>query len=112
MSVDIEGILKRYSDKVEKGEKVDDSVYEFWIKGCPINPLRIKVERTSPADDPRGPYTGVANYGIKNPSQFGPYWSIWPRPTVQEAVEEALRGFLMYYDPKQAEQTKYELKDW
>src|SRR2546427_12753017 len=112
MSVDIGQIMKRYSDKVEKGQQVGKNVWEFWIRNCPNNPLKIKVVRARPADA-RGKFEGIANYGIKSSSQVGPYWSVYPRTTEQEAVEEALRGFLMYYDPKQAQDTKYEpWKDW
>ena len=112
MDVNIDHVKKRFGDLVEKGHKVADNVWEFWVESCPVNPIKVKVERTSPGGDPRGSYTGVANYGIQNPSQFGPYRSIYPRPTAQDAVEEALGGFLMYYDPKQARQIKYELMDF
>lgn len=111
MSLDIVRIRK-YFENVQDVHELGGNKWEFRIKDCPVT-LKVKVVRTSPADDPRGPYTGIANYGIKSPSQFRAYRSIWPRQTVQEAVEEALRGFLMWYDPKQAQQTKYELwEDW
>jgi len=29
------------------------------------------------------------------------------RDTVKDALEDALRGFLMWYDPEEAEETRY-----
>jgi len=34
-------------------------------------------------------------------------------PSIEEALNEALRGFLMWYSPEEAEETEYHpVKDW
>jgi len=58
-------------------------------------------------------YIGIANYRIKNPRQSDPYMSIYPKYTVKEALEDAQRGFLMWYMPEDVEETVFEpVDDW
>lgn len=77
--------------------------WEIRIDGCPIDRLRVKVIRLG-----RNSYLGKANYAIQNPTQLEPYRSIHnPHKTVQEALEDAIQGFMGFYDPKMKEKTKY-----
>ncbi|KPV62763.1 MAG: hypothetical protein AOA66_1219 [Candidatus Bathyarchaeota archaeon BA2] len=56
---------------------------------------------------------GIANYAIQGPKQVSPYKSLRICDTVQEALEDALPGFLAFWDPKYANQTRFELdEDW
>ena len=56
---------------------------------------------------------GLANLRIKNPDQAGPYRSLHPRESVQDAIRDALSGFLMYWNPEQADETTLvDVKDW
>jgi len=58
-------------------------------------------------------YIGIANYKIKSPRQNSPYMSIYSKDTVKEALEDALRGFLMWYTPEDVEETVFEpVDDW
>ena len=42
-----------------------------------------------------------------------PYMSIYPKDTVKEALEDALKGFLMWYAPEYVEETMFEpVDDW
>ena len=75
----------------------------FHIDRCPVT-LKIKVVKTTRPPDM---YIGIANYKIQSPRQDGPYMSIYPKDTVKEALEDALRGFLIWYSPEEAEKTKY-----
>ena len=53
-------------------------------------------------------YIGIANYKIKSPRQNSPYMSIYSKDTVEEALEDALRGFLMGYTSEDVEETVFE----
>jgi len=102
MHIDENRIRKQYNKLIGMINEVVGE-WEIWIEGCPINPLRVKVVRIR-----RGSYLGEANYLIQNPTQFEPYRSVhYPHKTVQEALEEAIKGFMTFYDPKTKEQTKY-----
>ena len=92
-------------------EEVEEVVGEwrFFIERCPVI-LKIKVMKTTAVP---GMYTGLANYMIQSPRQGGPYRSVYFKDTAKEALEDALRGFLAYYDPEKAEETRYvPVKDW
>lgn len=103
--VDLDAILGRYEEIFEVEEEV--GVWNFHIKDCPIE-LKIKVVRI----EPQGKFMGIANYG-KGPSQADPYLSLRLCDTVQEALEDALRGFLMFWDPKDADKTSFKpTEDW
>jgi len=62
------------------------------------------VRTTTPPDM----YIGIANYKIKSPRQNSPYMSIYSKDTVEEALEDALRGFLMGYTSEDVEETVFE----
>jgi len=95
-------------EHVLEGEEVVGE-WAFHIQGCPII-LRIKVVRTT---NPPDMYIGIANYWNKSPRQNGPNISIYPKDTVKEALEDALRGFLMWYKPEDVEETVFEpVDDW
>jgi len=98
--VNIEDICEK--KHVEEVEEVVGE-WRFFIERCPVI-LKIKVVKTTAV---LGMYTGLANYMIQSPRQDGPYMSIYPKDTVKEALEDALRGFLMWYDPEKAEETRY-----
>jgi len=82
-------------------------IWEIWIKDCPVK-LKIKVVKSS---HPEVPYQGVANYLIQGPDQAGPYRSLQFQPTVQKALEDALKGFLAFYKSDKIEETKFKLDD-
>ncbi|HDI74212.1 MAG TPA: hypothetical protein ENF57_04335, partial [Candidatus Korarchaeota archaeon] len=98
-SVDIESIRETYNHILEAEKVVGEWI--FHIDRCPIT-LKIKVVKFI-AGPNRGKYMGIANYQIQSPRQAGPYISLTLKDTVQEALEDALRGFLMWYDPEEAE---------
>jgi len=107
MSVDIQDVLKKYSKVEEINEIV--GVWEIWIKECPVK-LKIKVIRLAPLSSDV-PYMGSANYLIQNPTQGDPYKSLHNCSTVQEALEDALRGFLTFYKSELIDRTKFVLDD-
>ncbi len=103
--VDRNRILERYKDIYEFIEVV--GVWEFNIEDCPIT-LKIKVKKIAPQT-----YYGVANYKIKNPEQATPYMSMKNQKSVQEALEDALSGFMLYWNPKWKNQTEFVLvENW
>ncbi len=75
-------------------------VWEFYIESCPKK-LKIKVLKL-----PNGKYEGVANYKILNPriQQADPYIGRHIRETVEEAIRDALYGFLTYWKPEHADE--------
>ena len=106
--VDIQSITEKYSNVMGVNEVV--GVWEIWVKECPID-LKIKVVRTSSLDFDF-PYMGVANYSIQNPKEE-PFKSVHSCKTIQEAFEDALKGFLELYNPELIGKTKFILeKDW
>lgn len=103
--IDRNRILKHYEDVYEFSEVV--GVWEIAIQECPIK-LKIKVLKIAP-----NKYMGIANYGIKGPKQISPYWSMKAQDSVQEALEDALSGFLSCWDPKLKDETEFVLlKEW
>lgn len=104
--VDRNRILKRYKGVVYEFIEVV-GIWEFNIEECPIT-LKIKVKKFAPQT-----YYGVANYAIKNPKQATPYRSMKSKKSVQEALEDALDGFLSFWNPKWKDQTEFVLdKEW
>jgi hypothetical protein len=75
-------------------------LWEFRIEGM-SEPLQVKVQRYFD-----GSYVGSTNFAIKNPYQAAPYQSLAKKASVQEAVEDALDGFLLYWHPKDADKTE------
>lgn len=76
--------------------------WEFWIAGCPVNPIEVKVWK-----DQSGLFIGLTNYLIKNPDQASAYRSMQPVDTVQDAIIMAISGFLAYYKPEQKFSTEF-----
>lgn len=107
-NVDLNKILGNYKHKgvFEIEEKVGE--WTFHITDLPVT-LKIKVIRVTSA----GKFMGIANYSIQGPGQATPYKSIWQCDTLEDALIDALKGFLMWWNPKKAKQTKFVLdKDW
>jgi len=101
--VDIDLLCETHRHVFEVEEVVGEWI--FHIDRCPVT-LKIKVVKTTAGPYP-GMYMGIANYQIQSPQQAGPYMSLTFRDTVKEALEDALRGFLMWYNPEEAEETKF-----
>lgn len=98
----------KFSQVTEINEVV--GVVEVIITDCPVK-LKIKVLKVSHL--PQAPYMGIANYGIKNPTQSDSYSSIHNCKTAQEAFEDALTGFLVYFKPELVKDTEFDLdEDW
>ncbi len=106
--VDAKELIEKYRDfGVQEVEEVV-GIWEFYISGCPVK-LKIKVVKV----EPQGKYMGIANYEIKAPHQATPYRSIRLCDSVQEALEDALKGFLSYWNPLNADKIEFKLdKDW
>jgi len=108
LSVDLRRITQKF-DNVDEVSEVAE-IFEVHINEFPHNPLKIKVLRGVSAEVP---FLGIANYSIKNPDQAGPYRSINNCETIQKAVEDAISGFLTYFDTSRIEQTEFILdNDW
>lgn len=84
-------------------------IWEIVIDGCPVNPIKVKVVRIYHLE--RRPYMGIANYSIQNPHQASPYRSLHFFETPQEALEDAINGFLMFYKPELKENTNFVLDE-
>ena len=105
--VDIHLLCEEYEHVEEVEEVVGE--WAFHVDKCPII-LKIKVVKTA---QPPDMYVGLANYMIQSPNQGAPYMSIRPKDTVKEALQDALRGFLKWYNPEEAEKTRYvPYKEW
>jgi len=93
--VDLDGILKSYSSKglSEVEEKVGE--WAFAIDDLPVK-LKIKVVYVMP----QGRFMGIANYRIQNPEQASPYMSLYLCDTVEKALIDALKGFLIWWLPE------------
>lgn len=91
--------------------EIDEKVGEwsFAIDELPVK-LKIKVIKSNLG----GKYMGIANYRIQNPDQATAYMSLRFCDTVEEALTDALSGFLFYWHPeKYKDETKFELvADW
>ena len=105
MAIDMNEIL-RLSDLIEEVNELV-GVWEIWIDGCPVNPLKVKVLRSHGQNQ----YVGKANYSIQNPKQASPYRSMNPTPSARESLISAINGFLMYYNPEVKEQTRFMLDE-
>ena len=103
--IDRNRILEHYKDIHELREVV--GVYEFAIEECPIT-LKIKVKQIAP-----NRYYGLANYGIKGPTSITPYLSMKTQQSAQEALEDALKGFMSSWNPKIKDQLEIlPTKEW
>ena len=106
MSVDFTRITKM-PHVIEMREVV--GIWEITIDQCPVN-FKVKVINTGIG---AGPFSGIANYKIKGPGQADPYYSYRNCQTVQEALEDSIRGFLTYYKIEELEKTEFTpVEDW
>ena len=107
--VDLDRILEDYRSKGlnEVVEKVGE--WAFHISDLPVQ-LKIKVDRVMP----QGQYMGIANYRIQNPKQETPYMNICLCDTIDEALDDALRGFMTFWPPEEyKDKTKFvPVEDW
>jgi hypothetical protein len=105
----LDGILKGYKDKglTEVEEVVGE--WAFAIDDLPVK-LKIKVVYVKP----QGKFMGITNYKIKNPEQLAPYQSLDWADTVEKALNDALKGFLVWWLPeKYKDNTRFvAVKDW
>jgi hypothetical protein len=91
--------------------EVEETVGEwaFAIDYLPVK-LRIKVVYMAL----KRKFKATSNYKIQNPEQESPYTSISVSDTVEEALNDALRGFLVCWRPeKYKENTRLvPVEDW
>jgi hypothetical protein len=108
-NVDLNRILRacEISGLCEVQETIGE--WSFAIDDLPVK-LRIKVVFTMP----HGKYKAIPNLKIQNPEQPNPCTSIGVANTVEEALHEALRGFLLCWIPqKYRDKTRFEpVEDW
>jgi len=82
--------------------------WSFAISGLPIK-LKIKVVYTMP----QGKYKAIPNFKIQNPEQNSPNLSVGHSDTIEEALNDALRGFLVNWIPQYKDKIKFEpVEDW
>jgi len=105
MSFNGEKVLEIHELIIEANEVV--GIWNVWIEEYPVNPIKIKVFRLYPQNS----YMGKANYLIQNPTQASPYRSLHNFDTPQEALEDAISGFLAFYKPELKEETKFILDE-
>jgi len=102
--VELEEIVKNSNLVIEGAEVV--GVWEFDIKNCEKK-LKIKVVKFYPPAAGGLNYMGITNLRIQN------YRSLTPRNSAQSAIEDALSGFLMYWDAERAEEIEpEEVENW
>ena len=99
--MDLKSIKEKYPRIVEANEIV--GVYEFKIEGLDM-PLKVKVIRSD-----NGNYHGIANLEVKGENCATYYRSIEALKSEEEAVENAVDGFFMFYSDK-ADVRK--VRDW
>ena len=91
--------------------EVEETVGEwsFDISDLPVK-LKIKVVYMML----KGRFKAIPNYKIQNPEQRSPHTSIGISKTAEEALNDALIGFLAYWLPeKYKKETKFELvEEW
>ena len=82
--------------------------WSFAINNLPIK-LKIKVAYTMP----QRKYRAIPNFKIQNPTQQSPYLSIALSNTIEEALNDSLRGFLVCWLPQYRDKTRFEpVEDW
>ena len=106
MSVDF-GRITSMPNVQEMREVV--GIWEITIDQCPVD-FKVKVINTGLS---AGTFSGIANYAIKGPGQADPYYSYRNCQTVQEALEDSIKGFLAYYKIKELDRTEFvPVEDW
>ena len=78
-------------------------IWEISIDQCPVN-FKVKVINTGLS---AGPFSGIANYAIKGPGQADAYYSYRNCQSVEEALEDSIKGFLTYYKIEDIERTEF-----
>ena len=107
-TVDTQSIIEKYSIVYEVNEVM--GIWEINIEGCPVT-LKIKVIKHSNMSEHQ--YMGIANYEIQNPTQHSPYASLRNCDTVEDALKDALDGFITYFKSELVDETKFVLnEDW
>lgn len=69
------------------------SSYEFTLQQT-NQQIRVNVWENN-----NGTFTGFTNYSIQNSSQASPYRSITPQKTPEDALDDAIKGIMTYYQP-------------
>ena len=97
-------ILERFKNREKLNEMYEVvAVYECYIEGMDRK-LKVKVCKYGENN-----YLGVANLSVKGEGQAGHYRSLTNRKTKEEAAEDAITGFLVYYSDKADIK---EVEDW
>ncbi|MGD0159197.1 MAG: hypothetical protein ABSB89_02755 [Candidatus Bathyarchaeia archaeon] len=106
--VNLEKVLLSYDDK---GLGEIEEIIGEWAFEITDLPVRLKMEVVYVM--PQGKFMGIANYQIQNPKQGTPYMSIYQRDNVEEALFDALNGFLDWIPEKYKDKTKFvPVEDW
>ena len=82
--------IKKSFDKIEDINEIE-GYYEVKISGVE-KPLKIKIIK-----EDGGKFLGLANLGVKGKGAIDHYRSLHARNTKEEAFEEAIRGFFVFY---------------
>lgn len=107
MDVDTQPLIEKYPLVNEILEEV--GTWTVLIEGCPKR-VRIKVLKRH---DSECPYTGIADHSVKHPDNNAGYRSLgYYFPTVSEALDDAIRGVLRFYDPTLEDLIKFNKEDW
>ena len=104
--VDTDSIKNQYTNVAEINQVV--GIWEVSIVDCPID-FKIKVLKIPHIT--QAPYMGFANYSIQSPIQADPYISLHNCKTIQEALDDSLKGFLHYFNKEEIEHTDFVLND-
>ena len=86
----------------------DVGVWELRIEGFEEK-LKIKVYRTTNSSFP---YWGRANFRVKSSKQDASYLAVNSQETIDDAIMEALSGFLAYHDTHDPEMQYIPVEDW
>ena len=99
--------------KIESRARVNEvnevvGVWELRIEGFEEK-FKIKVYRTSNYDFP---FWGRANFRIKSSKQDSSYLAVNSQKTIEDAIIEALSGFLLHHDTPDPEMQYFPVEDW
>jgi hypothetical protein len=82
--------IKKSFDKIEDINEIE-GYYEVKISGVEKT-LKIKI-----IEEDGGKFLGLANLEVRGKGCATHYRSLHPRKTKEEAFEEAIRGFFVFY---------------
>ena len=68
--------------------------YEVYIESKKI---KVKI-----LENPEGKFIGITDHYIKTKKQATPYRSLHPQFSIEEALADAIRGLLAFYNPEEA----------